>query len=119
LTYHGVLAPATALRAAIVPAGPERETSAGGEAGGGVGPAADACAAKRSARVGGRHPWAELLKRVFAVDVLRCACGGRRKILAAITQAEVIVAILAALGLPTEAPVVHPARGPPGLFDGE
>jgi len=53
------------------------------------------------------------------VDVLRCGCGGRRKIIAAITQAEVIVAILAALGLPTEAPVVHPARGPPGLFDGE
>jgi len=56
---------------------------------------------------------------VFAVDVLRCGCGGRRKILAAITQSEVIVAILAALHLPTEAPVVHPARGPPGLFDGE
>jgi len=50
-----------------------------------------------------------LLKRVFTVDVLRCGCGGRRRILAAITQAEVIVAILAALHLPTEAPVVHPA----------
>jgi len=31
----------------------------------------------------------------------------------------VIVAILAALHLPTEAPVVHPARGPPGLFEEE
>jgi len=114
-----VLAPASALRAAIVPAGPERETSASGGAGAGAGLSADPCAARRSARTSGRHPWAELLKRVFAVDVLRCGCGGRRKILAAITQTEVIVAILAALGLPTEAPVVHPARGPPGLFDGE
>lgn len=60
---------------------------------------------------------------MFAVDVLRCRCGGRRRILAAITQAEVIVAILAALGLPTEAPVVYHAvewaRGPSGPFDGE
>jgi len=55
------------------------------------------------------------------MDALRCGFGGRRKIIAAITQAEVIVAILASLGLPTEAPVVHTrmdwARGPPGLFD--
>jgi len=57
------------------------------------------------------------------VDALRCRCGGRRRIIAAITQAEVIVAILAALHLPTEAPVVHTrmdwARGPPGLFEEE
>jgi len=118
-----VLAPASAFRAAIVPRGPAVETSARGGAGGGVDPAADPCSARRSGRASGRHPWAELLKRVFAVDVLRCGCGGRRKILAAITQGEVIVAILASLGLPTEAPVVHHAmewaRGPPGLFEEE
>ncbi len=49
-------------------------------------PAADPCAGMRSARACGRHPWADLLNRAFAVDVLRCACGGRRRILAAITQ---------------------------------
>ena len=66
----------------------------------------------------GRHyGWAELLKRVFAVDVLQCeSCGGRRVLLAAITQREVVVAILRSLGLPTEAPVRHPARPPPGLW---
>ena len=54
------------------------------------------------------------MTRVFAVDVLRCpGCGGRRTILAAITQAEVVGAFLAALGLPTEPPAVYPARGPP------
>jgi len=26
----------------------------------------------------GRVPWAELLRRVFAPDVLSCPCGGRR-----------------------------------------
>jgi hypothetical protein len=107
VTYHGVLAPASALRSLIVPSPPKRRD----------GCAADA--AEGSGRTGGRHPWADLLKRVFAVDVLRCpGCGGRRKIVAAITQAAVIRAILAALGLPTDPPAVHPARGPPGLFEG-
>jgi hypothetical protein len=31
----------------------------------------------------------------------------------AITEGRVVRAILASLGLPTEPPVVHPARGPP------
>jgi hypothetical protein len=93
-----------ALRAAIVPAA--------AKAGHGIAPAA-----KGSARGCGHHPWAELLKRVFAVDVLRCPdCGGRRRIIASITQGSVIRAILATLGLPTEAPTVYLARGPPGLF---
>jgi hypothetical protein len=52
--------------------------------------------------------------RVFAVEVLRCpSCGGRRKILAAITMGSVVRAILGAVGLPTDPPSVHPARGPP------
>ena len=59
----------------------------------------------------------ELLKRVFAVDVLSChRCGGRREVLALITKGSVVCAILECLGLPTEGPVVHPARGPPELF---
>jgi hypothetical protein len=54
------------------------------------------------------------MRRVFLVDVLHCPrCGGRRKILAAITEGRVVRAILEARGLPTEPPVVHPARGPP------
>jgi hypothetical protein len=64
-----------------------------------------------------RSPWAELLKRVFAVDALSChRCGGRREVLALITEGSVVRAILECLGLPTEGPVVHPARGPRSLF---
>jgi hypothetical protein len=58
---------------------------------------------------------------VFAVDVLSChRCGGRAALIAQITQPTVVAAILSALGLPTEAPVVHPARRPaelPSLID--
>jgi len=60
--------------------------------------------------------WAQLLRRVFEVDVFVCpACGGRRKILAAITQPAALRAILACLGFPTEPPAPHPARPPPQL----
>jgi len=101
LTYHGVLAPAAALRARIVP-GPSTSRRHRGS---------------RTANPQRRYPWAELLRRVFAVDVMRChRCGGRRKLIAQITQPLVVTAILSALGLPTEAPLVHSARAPPELF---
>jgi hypothetical protein len=59
---------------------------------------------------GRRYPWAELLKRVFAVDVLRCdRCGGRREVLALITEGAVVRAILKCLGLPADAPMIHPS----------
>ena len=38
------------------------------------------------------------------------------EILAMITDGAVVRAILKCLGLPLDAPVVHPARGPPELF---
>jgi hypothetical protein len=104
LTYHGVLAPAAAMRVAIVPAGRGGDNTRRSCAAAGAAPT----------RPCGRHPWADLLKRVFLVDVLRCPrCGGRRRILTAITEGRVVRAILASLGLPTEPALVHPARGPP------
>lgn len=64
-----------------------------------------------------RFPWAELLERVFAVDVLECGlCGGRRELVALITEGRLIHAVLAAPDLPSEPPTVHAARGPPQLF---
>ena len=58
-----------------------------------------------------RLSWAELMRRVFAVDVLECpGCGGRRKLIAVITEPEVIVAFLSCLGLPTRAPPLGPPR---------
>jgi len=69
-----------------------------------------------------RLPWAALLKRVFGLDVLTCPlrgllrgprCGGRRKIVAFVTDPSELVRICKHLGLPTEAPPIHPARAPP------
>jgi len=96
VTYHGVLAPAAPMRRRIVPpAGPGARRGGAGSG-------------------GRRYRWAELLKRVFAVDVLSCGlCGGRRRVLALITSGCVVRAMLTCLGLPTEPPRIHPARGPP------
>ena len=58
-----------------------------------------------------RMSWAQLLKRVFAIDITACLqCGGALTILAAIEEPAVIVKILAHLGLPTRAPPQAPAR---------
>ncbi len=63
-----------------------------------------------------RMSWAQLLKRVFAIDITTCPqCGGPLTILAAIEDPTVIAKILAHLGLPTRAPPRAPARLDPFL----
>jgi hypothetical protein len=47
-----------------------------------------------------------------ALDGLACPWGGRRAIVADISDREVIVALLAHLALPTEAPPIARARSP-------
>jgi hypothetical protein len=57
--------------------------------------------------------WADLLARAFTVDVLRCPCGGRRRLLTFLTDPIVIERILAHLDLPPRPrPAAH-ARPPP------
>jgi hypothetical protein len=52
-----------------------------------------------------RLAWAELLKRVFAVDVLACPrCGARTRVLSVPPPPDSAGAILACLGLPSRAP---------------
>jgi hypothetical protein len=103
IRYHGVLAPAATDRDRIVP-GPspltavEDAVTAGGDATGDT---------PRRHRV----EWAKLLARVFQVDVTCCpACGGSMKIIAALTSPASIRKVLDALGLPSRAPPVAPAR---------
>ena len=65
-------------------------------------------------------PWAELLRRVFAVDVLVCPrCLGPMTVLAALSDPPVLAKILTHLGLPSTSPALAPARrrGQLHLFD--
>jgi hypothetical protein len=71
-------------------------------------------AEKPPKRAGSRYrPWAELLKRCFAVDVLACPrCGGRMRVVALVTEAASVRRFLRGLGESTDAPARAPARGP-------
>jgi hypothetical protein len=102
-TYHGVLAPNHQWRSKVVP----RKTGSRHRRTG---------TARKASRAG-RHPWAELMRRVYSFDVLTCdRCGSRKVIVSAISQPEVIRKILGALHLPPEPPFIHPARTDPLLF---
>ena len=59
----------------------------------------------------GRMRWAQLLKRVFDIDIERCLHrGGQLKLIAAIEDAAAIVRILTHLGLAAQPPPRAPAR---------
>ena len=82
LTYQGVLAPASPLRDQVVPRPVVRKEATDAEG--------SECSGKHSKDQ--RYiPWAELLKRVFGEDVLKCShCGGRRHMISAITDLEAV-----------------------------
>jgi hypothetical protein len=100
--YAGVLAPASKMRPRIVPKPP-------------VTPANDLEPTLEPRRGGSRYrPWAELLKRCFSIDVLRCpSCDGRLRLVALLTDPDEVRRFLRGIGEPTEAPARQPARGPP------
>ena len=61
-----------------------------------------------------RLTWAALLARVFALDVTVCpACGGRLRLIAALTDPVSVRRYLQGVGLPTEPPPLLPTRVPP------
>ena len=54
--------------------------------------------------------WAQLLKRVFEIDMAACPqCGSPLTLIAAIKEPPVMGKMLAHLGLPTRAPPRSPA----------
>jgi ribosomal protein S27E len=82
--FHGVFAAHAALRAVITPAGK------------GVGGRRPAAALLASVPKDVRMNWARRLKRVFGIEIERCAgCGGRVKVIASIEEPELIERILA------------------------
>ncbi len=132
--YHGILAPRARARARAVahgaPSPGERLPTAAEEPGpdpspptadvSGTAPAENPGDAKEA------NPpekprdwkWADLMRRVFDLDVLACPrCGGRMSVIATIEAADVLRKILGHLGLPTDPPAPLPARPPPSLPD--
>ena len=100
IRFHGVLAPNAALRSQIVPGEADLVTASSNET-------REVPAASTRARMS----WAQLLKRVFAIDITACPqCGGTLPLLAAIEDPAVIIKILTHLGLPSRAPPRAPAR---------
>jgi hypothetical protein len=113
--YHGVLAPSARWRPEVVPKPEPGETQPHHN-----------CPARKAARsipegkskeqgaIRARYySWSELLKRVFALDVLTCDhCGGRMRILCAIHPPEAIRKIMECLGVPCRAPPIARASPP-------
>jgi hypothetical protein len=106
LTYHGILAPAAEWRDLVVPSAGARSSPKHAPV---SGPALTPKVLRPT-----RTSWAELMKRVFAIDVLVCPhCDGTRKLIALLTDGVVVRKILAHLGLSTEPPPLAPVRTPP------
>lgn len=99
--YHGVFAPASALRSRVVPGrGTARETA----------PPDKSEVSRHRAMT-----WAQRLKRVFSIDIERCRrCGGRLRVISSIEEPDVITRILAHLDRDeAAAEPAPPSRGPP------
>jgi hypothetical protein len=112
--YAGVFAPRARLRAGVVALAPANLAEAAVIAAAWAVESTSPAALPPSSPPGrARLPSAELLQRVFAQDVLACPCGGRRRVIAFITDLEVAKDILTALGFPATIPTFAPARAPP------
>lgn len=105
--YHGAFAPHSKVRSKIVKGKKLKETSI------------ETSGPNTKEKSKSKMSWAKLLNRVFNVDITQCQfCLGEVKVVAAILERSAIEKILNHLDLPTEPPVIHPARPPPqGNFD--
>ena len=97
IRFHGVLAPNAKLRSKVVPTPAPQTTAGEGD-----------CRHAHSKPL--RMTWARLLKRVFDIDIERCVCGGKLKIIAVIEQPDVIEKILKHIGLDPQPPPRAKAR---------
>ena len=98
--YHGLLAPNSEFRSQILPIADSHDKDE---------EKAAAILPKKPLRIS----WADLLKRVFQIDLAQCPdCGGELKFIAAIMKKSVIAKILEHLKLSTDPPRFKPAESP-------
>ena len=99
--YHGVFAPNAKDRDKIVPATKQAQNELD----------ADESAPKPRTY---RLTWAALLRRVFDLNLERCDhCGGKMRVVAAVTDSSSIRRYLEGTGQNAEIPELTPARAPP------
>ena len=103
--FFGCLAPHAKIRSQIVPAPlPVRSPAASG---------IEDRAVAASERPAPAQRWAELLARVFGIDMQKCVdCGGPLKVVSAILEPNAIRSILTHLRLPDKPPDLAPAQIP-------
>ena len=118
IRYHSVFASRSKWRSRLPapaerrvggeePAAPSSAPSSGGAETGTPPPTAPSPPPCRRLRI----PWAVLLARVLYLDALLCVkCGGKRKVLAFLTDPQVVKKILSHLGLETAPLPLAPAR---------
>jgi len=113
--YHGILAPCAGWRDHVVPGTKKTEPPGKPETPGVVVGDPPPCSHEpRRVPPASRIAWAELLRRVFAADALRCRrCGSRMRIMAAIRSPQSIRAFLKCVGLPARPPPLAPPRREP------
>ena len=118
LRYHGAFSPSSPLRKRLPPPPPsthQTQTTQPVEPQAANEPPATITDDKPAA-MSRRIRWAQLIKRVFKKDLMVCPhCGGRRVLIAFITDDSVNNKILTHVGLPAEPPPVAAARAPPQL----
>lgn len=120
--FHGIFGPAATWRPLIIPTTkkiesataegnpvPSRES---------IDAAAVECTEQESGARRHNYSWAQLMKRVFAIDVLQCdRCGGVMRIIAAIQPPDTTRKILDCLGLPSRAPPLASAVRETAVLD--
>ena len=108
--YYGALAPQSRHRVQLAGLGlPIRDAAR-------TDPPVDATGTEKPPRSAYRQSWAQLLARVFKLQVLICPrCQGPRTIIAAITALHTAARLLSHLDLPTDLPTLAHARAPPQL----
>jgi hypothetical protein len=108
--FHGVFAPNGKLRARVVRAREKEGVAEAPLPGSGAGCVREAERPRRP-----RLDWASLQRRIFEADVWQCPCGGRRRVVAVISNRRTAEEVLRNLGrLPPRSPPAR-AQSPPQL----
>ena len=111
----GILAPCAALRRMVVPqcaldGQRDQNRHPGCSNKGGNFPDGSGNSERKGQSRPRNYSWAELMKRVWSLDVLQCdRCGGRMRIVCANHPSAAVKSILECLGLPSRPPPIAPA----------